>query len=67
MNPPNSSRLLTVEDIAELIHVHPQTIYKLIYNKRIPFIKKPGIGYRFRREDIERWLVEDISMPAKTA
>lgn len=63
----NGQRLLTVEEIAELIHVHPQTIYKLIYSKRIPFIKKPGIGYRFRREDIERWLAEDMSMPAKTA
>lgn len=67
MDLPNSSRLLTVEELARLINVHPQTIYKLIYNKRIPFIKKPGVGYRFRREDIERWLVEDTSMPAKTA
>lgn len=67
MNPPNAPRLLTVEELAQLVNVHPQTIYKLIYSKRIPFIKKRGIGYRFRREDIERWLAEDVSMPAKTA
>jgi len=67
MNPSNSSRLLTVEDLAQLINVHPQTVYKLIYCRRIPFIKKQGIGYRFKREDIERWLAEDTSMPAKTA
>jgi excisionase family DNA binding protein len=67
MNPPNVSRLLTVEEVALMLNTHPQTVYRLVYRKMIPFIRKKGIGIRFRKEDIERWLTEDISVPAKTA
>lgn len=59
------TKLLTVKELAELMNVHPQTIYQLIYDKKIPFIKKKGIGYRFRFEDIEVWINKDHYLPVE--
>jgi len=36
--------------------MHPHTIYKLVNKGEIPFIKRKGVGIRFRKEDIEEWL-----------
>lgn len=56
-------KLLTVKELSEIIDIHPQTVYQLIYRKKIPFIKKRGIGYRFRMEDIENWITQDHHPP----
>lgn len=56
-------KLLTVKELAELIGVHPQTVYQLIYAKKVPFVKKDGIGYRFRPEEIEEWINRDRHVP----
>lgn len=46
-------KLLTVKEVAELLHCHPQAVYR---NKEIPRIKIPGVGIRFREEDIKEWI-----------
>lgn len=48
--------LLTTQDVAESLGIHHKSIYRLVKEKRIPFIKKEGVGLRFREKDIEDWL-----------
>ena len=50
------SKLLTVKDLSAFLGMHPNTIYKLVEKGEIPFIKRKGVGIRFRKEDIEVWL-----------
>lgn len=52
----SNDRLLTVKEAAELLSVHPNTVYKLVEAGRIPAIRRNGIGIRFKRENLDRWL-----------
>ena len=47
--------LLTVEDVAALLKVEKQMIYKLKRDKKIPFVKIGGV-IRFRRVDVNEWI-----------
>jgi excisionase family DNA binding protein len=48
--------LLTTKEVAESLSIHPKTVYKLVKDKRIPFIKREGLGIKFRKKDVEDWL-----------
>lgn len=48
-------RLLTVQEICELLKVPKVYIYWLTHRKRIPFIKMQG-HLRFRQSAIDEWL-----------
>ncbi len=50
------SKLLKVEDVAELLGVKTQTVYLYVTQKRIPFIRMSGKLIRFREADIEDWI-----------
>jgi excisionase family DNA binding protein len=47
--------LLTTDEIAEELHVHLQTIYRLIKRGEIPYVKIGG-SYRFDLESLKRWI-----------
>jgi len=49
--------ILTVENVAEYLRVHPSTIYRLLKQKRIPAFKL-GSDWRFNRESIDRWRLD---------
>jgi excisionase family DNA binding protein len=49
--------VLTVKEVCELLKVHPSTLYKLVRQGSIPSFRV-GIDWRFRRDVIERWTVE---------
>ena len=49
--------VLTLEETAEFLKVHPSTIYRLLKKKQIPAIKV-GSDWRFTHESIERWIRE---------
>jgi excisionase family DNA binding protein len=51
------SSILTIQDIAEYLRVHPSTIYRLLKKRQLPAFKV-GRDWRFRREEIDRWRVE---------
>ena len=55
------NRLLSVREVSRFCGLHPNTLYKLIKRSEIPFIRKKGLGIRFRNEDLERWLDEHSS------
>ena len=48
-------RLLTVQDICELLGVPRSYVYRLTHTKRIPYMKIQG-HLRFRRAHIDEWL-----------
>jgi excisionase family DNA binding protein len=48
-------KLLTVEELGELIQVSPKTIYQWTHTGFIPHYKFRK-GLRFRQADIEEWL-----------
>jgi excisionase family DNA binding protein len=50
-------KVLTLEEVAEFLRVHPSTIYRLLRKRGIPAFKL-GADWRFNLESIERWVKE---------
>jgi excisionase family DNA binding protein len=53
-----TERLLTSRDLAEFLHVSPETILRWTRRGELPAIKLPGGAIRFRETDLEAWLDE---------
>ncbi len=47
-------RVLTVSELADYLHVHQSTIYRMLKRNELPSFKV-GADYRFNREEIDRW------------
>jgi excisionase family DNA binding protein len=52
---PATEKLLTVQEICELLKVPKTYIYWLTHKRQIPFIKMMG-HLRFRQSEIDAWL-----------
>jgi excisionase family DNA binding protein len=48
------SSVLTLEEVAEYLRVHPSTLYRMLKKGAIPAFKI-GSDWRFTREAIEQW------------
>src|SRR5260370_36323269 len=48
------SKVMTVEEVSEYLHVHPSTIYRLIKRRKIPAFRI-GSDWRFYIETIDKW------------
>jgi excisionase family DNA binding protein len=55
------NHLLTVKDLSEIVGLHPQSVYRLIKRHEIPFLKRKGVGLRFKKDEIEHWLDQGSS------
>jgi excisionase family DNA binding protein len=51
------SKVMTVEEVSEYLHVHPSTIYRLIKRRKIPAFRI-GSDWRFNIETIDKWRAE---------
>lgn len=49
--------IMTVDDVAALLAVHPQTIRKWLRKGEITAADTPA-GYRFQPSDVETWLAK---------
>lgn len=50
--------LLTVSEVADLLRVSPRTVQRYAADRKLPAVTLPsGRGLRFRREDIDAFLV----------
>ena len=47
--------VLTLEEVADFLHVHPSIVYRLLKNRRIPAFRM-GSDWRFNQESIEQWV-----------
>jgi excisionase family DNA binding protein len=54
---PSASEMMTVPQVAEYLHYHPPTLYRLLYLRKILGFRL-GADWRFRRADIEAWIAE---------
>lgn len=51
------ANVMTLEEVAAFLQVHPSTIYRLLKQGKIPAFKI-GSDWRFNQESIERWMME---------
>ena len=51
-----STTAMTVQDVAEYLNVDPKTVYRLVNRRSLPGFKVGGC-WRFRKEDIDDWIV----------
>ena len=56
--------LFTVAQVAEYLHTHQKSVYRLVEDNKIPFIKQKGVGIRFKKSVIDKWLEEGSFYPA---
>ena len=53
-------KLLTAEQVSEMLICHPQSVYR---NKELPRTKIPGVGLRYRERDIQKYLEDRTIKP----
>ncbi len=51
----DSPPAMTVRDVAAYLNVNEKTVYRLAQRRELPGFKVAG-AWRFRPEDIERWV-----------
>jgi excisionase family DNA binding protein len=49
------SEIMNIAQVAEYLHTHPSTIYRLLKRRKIPAFRL-GSDWRFWRADIEKWI-----------
>ncbi len=53
--------LMTVEEAAQYLRLHPSTVYRLVRLRKLPAVKV-GKQWRLDRETLEGWLRENTSV-----
>jgi excisionase family DNA binding protein len=48
------ANVMTLEEVARYLRVHPSTIYRLLKKRQLPAFKV-GSDWRFNQESIDRW------------
>lgn len=61
-----ATRLLTVREVAEYLRVHQATVYRLLKEQKLPAFRV-GSDWRFSREVIERWTIQEEKLPVSSA
>jgi excisionase family DNA binding protein len=56
--------IMTVYEVAEYLKVHYMTVYRMLKHGDIPAFHL-GIDWRFRRQDVQRWIVDRQTVPAE--
>ena len=51
--------IMTVHEVAEYLQAHPETIYRIVSKRRIPFLRV-GSDLRFWRSDLEAWMAQQV-------
>jgi excisionase family DNA binding protein len=58
--------VLTLEEVASYLHVHPSTIYRLLKKRHLPAFKI-GSDWRFNLASIDQWRSEAERVQANQA
>jgi excisionase family DNA binding protein len=61
--PDSSPPVMTVEDVAQLLRIHHNTLYRLIKARQIPCFRV-GFDYRFNREALDAWRRAQEAQPS---
>ena len=52
-----SPEILTVDQVADLLHLHAMTVYRLAKEGKLPGFKVGG-RWRFHRNTLDEWMVD---------
>ncbi len=58
----NRNRLMNISEVATLTGMAPHTIYKMVSQRRIPYVKV-GRLVKFDMELLDKWLRQHTVMP----
>ena len=58
----NAHEIMTVEEVAAYLKVHPTTVYKLVKRKELPCFRV-GSELRLRKADVDEWIREREKCP----
>ena len=61
-----SMRVMTVKEVADYLHVHQSTIYRMLKRSQLPAFRV-GSDWRFNIETIDRWRLGADSQPTEAA
>lgn len=50
-----TNEIITPKEVAELLRVHPMTVYRYVKEKKIPFFNTGG-SIRFVRKNVNKWI-----------
>jgi len=56
------SKLLDINEVAEFLGISKDTLYKMVNQRRIPFVKV-GRLLRFERAALDAWIRQHAEMP----
>lgn len=62
MSNDGSRKLLTIDELVQLINIKKSAVYDLVFRKKIPYIKI-GNRLRFREDMIQNWLDSHTHIP----
>jgi excisionase family DNA binding protein len=48
--------LLTVNELSKILKISSRTLYRMIDDEQLPFAIKLGGIWRFKKEDVEKWI-----------
>ena len=57
-------RLVSIKEAADYIGLYPHTIYTMVSQRRIPFVKM-GRLVKFDLELLDKWIKQQTVMPMK--
>lgn len=60
----DADQVMTVNELAQHLRVHPSTIYRMLKKHEIPSFRV-GSDHRFIREQIAAWMTRQTGAPAK--
>lgn len=60
----NSYKLLSANDVAQLLNISRSLVYQLIQHGKIPVVQINSV-YRIRPEDLELYIQNNLSSPLK--
>ena len=58
-------KLLTYAELATFLSMPVGTVYYLVHRRQIPFVRLGRRLVRFRRSQIEQWLISNTGVPAE--
>jgi excisionase family DNA binding protein len=62
--PAGASPIMTVRDVAAYLGCHFTTVYRLLRSGKLPGFRLGG-DWRFRREDLDRWISDRHVVPVE--
>jgi len=54
--PADGEEYLTIKEVADILQLHPQTVYNDIKARGLPALDRDGVGLRVRRSDLDAWM-----------